>query len=150
MHSSYIVERMIKQMRKTYSELIKIPTYEERYRYLRIGSKVGEETFGYDRYLNQVLYNKTSEWKRCRNSIIIRDNGFDMAFPGRTIQGKIFVHHINPITLEDINRRDSSIFDPENLVCVSFDTHQAIHYGDESLLHLDIVERKPNDTIPWR
>lgn len=137
-------------MKKTYSELIKIPTYEERYRYLRIGSKVGEETFGYDRYLNQILYNRTSDWKRCRNSIIIRDNGSDMAFPNRIIQGKIFVHHINPITLEDIDKRSKSIFDPENLVCVSFDTHQAIHYGDESLLHLDVIERKPNDTIPWR
>lgn len=137
-------------MMKTYSELIKIPTYEERYRYLRLGSKVGEETFGYDRYLNQMLYNKTSEWKRCRREIIIRDNGFDMAFPDRPIHGKIFVHHINPITLEDIHKRSPTIFDPENLVCVSFDTHQAIHYGDESLLVLDYVERKPNDTIPWR
>lgn len=137
-------------MMKTYSELIKIPTYEERYRYLRLGSKVGEETFGYDRYLNQMLYNKTSEWKRCRREIIIRDNGLDMAFPDRPIHGKIFVHHINPITLEDIHKRSPIIFDPENLVCVSFDTHQAIHYGDESLLVLDYVERKPNDTIPWR
>lgn len=137
------------QMRKSYSELISIKDYEERYRYLRDTSDVGKETFGYSRYLNQVFY-RSPEWKRIRREVIIRDNGCDMAFQDRTIYGKVYIHHINPITLKDIEERSESLFDPENLVCVSFDTHQAIHYGDESLLHLDIVERKPNDTIPWR
>ena len=134
---------------KTYSELITIPTYEERFEYLRCNSAVGKETFGFDRYLNQVLYN-SMDWKRLRRQIIIRDNGCDLAFKGYTIYGKIIIHHINPISLEDIMKERSIVFDPENLVCVSFSTHNAIHYGDASLLSTGPIERTPNDTCPWR
>ena len=134
---------------KTYSELITIPTYEERFEYLRCNSAVGKETFGFDRYLNQVLYN-SMDWKRLRHKIIIRDNGCDLAFEGYAIYGKIIIHHINPISLDDIMKERSIVFDPENLVCVSFNTHNAIHYGDASLLLTGPIERTPNDTCPWR
>ena len=136
-------------MIKTYSELIQLPTFIERYRYLKLGGVVGVETFGYDRYLNQMLY-RTAEWKRFRNEIIVRDNGCDLACDGYEIYGKILVHHINPITVEDVLRRDPKIFDPENIISTTLDTHNAIHYGDESLLMLGPIERKPNDTCPWR
>ena len=134
---------------RTYSELITIPTYEERFEYLRCNSAVGKETFGFDRYLNQVLYN-SMDWKRLRRQIIIRDNGCDLALEGYTIYGKIIIHHINPISLDDIMKERSIVFDPENLVCVSFNTHNAIHYGDASLLPMGPIERTPNDTCPWR
>lgn len=134
---------------KTYSELISIPTYLERYQYLRIGGKVGEETFGFDRYLNQTLY-RSAEWQRFRREMIVRDNGMDMAFDGYDIGGVILLHHINPITERDIVRRDPKIFDPENVICVSLNTHNAIHYGDESLLNLGPVIRTKYDTCPWR
>lgn len=134
---------------RSYSELIQLPTFEERYRYLKLGGKVGEETFGHARFLNQKLY-QSPEWRSFRRDIIIRDNGCDLAMEGWTIQDRIYIHHIIPITLEDIRRRDPKILDPENAVVVSFGTHQAIHYGDESLLPIGFVERKPNDTIPWR
>lgn len=135
---------------KRYSELILIPSYIERYRYLRLGGKAGEITFGNERYLNQILY-KSPEWKSFRREIIIRDNGFDMALDGYSIQGKIIIHHLNPITVEDIYERQDCVFDYENVVCVSLRTHNAIHYGDEELLTIDeLVERRPNDTIPWR
>lgn len=133
---------------KTYSELITIPTFLDRFKYLQMSGKVGIETFGRDRYLNQILY-KSSEWKRFRNRIIIRDDGCDLATPGFDIHGKIIIHHINPISVEDIINRSPCIFDEENVVCVSFNTHNAIHYGDESLLILPI-ERRPNDTCPWK
>ena len=134
---------------KTYSELIAIPTYEERFEYLRCNSAVGKETFGFDRYLNQVLYN-SMDWKRLRRQIIIRDNGCDLALEGYIIYGKIIIHHINPISLDDIMKERSIVFDPENLVCVSFNTHNAIHYGVASLLSTGPIERTPNDTCPWR
>lgn len=134
---------------KTYSELITIPTFIERYKYLQLNGKIGEETFGFDRYLNQILY-RSSEWKRFRREIIIRDNGYDLACEGYEVAGKILIHHINPITLVDINRRDSMIFDPENVISTSLNTHNAIHYGDESLLVTEPLERSPNDTCPWR
>ena len=140
---------MVNTSIKTYSELITIPTYEERFEYLRCNSAVGKETFGFDRYLNQVLYN-SMDWKRLRRQIIIRDNGCDLAFEGHTIYGKIIIHHINPISLDDIMKERSIVFDPENLVCVSFNTHNAIHYGDASLLAMGPIERTPNDTCPWR
>lgn len=134
---------------KTYSELIEIPTFLERYRYLRIGGAVGKETFGYDRYLNQILYN-SDEWKRFRREIIVRDNGNDLACEGFQIFGKILIHHINPITVEDVLHRDPRIFDPENVIATTLNTHNAIHYGDESLLMITPVERSKNDTCPWR
>lgn len=134
---------------KAYSELIKIPTFLERYRYLRIGGAVGKETFGYDRYLNQILY-KSDKWKRFRREIIVRDNGNDLACEGFQIFGKILIHHINPITVEDVLHRDPRIFDPENVISTTLNTHNAIHYGDESLLMIAPVERSKNDTCPWR
>ena len=134
---------------KTYSELITIPTYLERFRYLQIGGVVGRETFGHDRYLNQILYN-SDEWRSFRKDIIIRDNGNDLACDGFQIYGKIIVHHIDPITVDDVLRRSPKIFDPENVISTILRTHNAIHYGDESLLIIKPVERKPNDTCPWR
>lgn len=134
---------------RTYSELIEIPTFKERFEYLKLGGKVGEETFGFDRYLNQTLY-RSPEWKRFRRDMIIRDNGLDLACDGYEIVGKIMVHHIDPITMEDILRRHPKIFDPENVVCVSLNTHNAIHYGDEDLLITGPVIRTKFDTCPWR
>ena len=134
---------------RTYSELILLPTFIERYNYLRIGGRVGEETFGFDRYLNQTLY-KSAEWKRFRREMIVRDNGMDMACDGYDIGGVILLHHINPITEKDIIRRDPKIFDPENVICTSMDTHNAIHYGDRNLLVIEPIERRPFDTCPWR
>lgn len=134
---------------KTYSELMEIPSFIERYRYLRIGGSVGRETFGSDRYLNQILYN-SPEWRSFRREIIVRDNGLDLACDGFEINETIYVHHIDPITVEDVLNRDPKIFDPENVVTTRFMTHQAIHYGDEGLLMLEPVERRPNDTCPWR
>lgn len=134
---------------KTYSELISIPSFIERYRYLRIGGRVGEDTFGHDRYLNQILYT-SREWRSFRNKIITRDNGCDLAHGDRMLFERIIVHHINPITVEDVLNRHPKIFDPENVVCVSDITHKAIHYGDENLLIKDPIERRPNDTCPWR
>lgn len=134
---------------KSYSELIQIPTYLERYRYLRIGGRVGKETFGYDRYLNQILY-RTGEWKRFRRDIIVRDNGCDLACEGYTIYGNILVHHIDPITVDDVLRRDPKIFDPENVITTCLNTHNAIHYGDESLLVTDPIIRTKYDTCPWK
>ena len=134
---------------KTYSELITIPTFIERFRYLKIGGQVGKETFGYDRYLNQMLY-RSDDWKRFRREIIMRDNGCDLACDGYEIATPIIVHHINPITVEDVLRRNPIIFDPENAVSTWLRTHNAIHYGDENLLYTDLVERLPNDTCPWK
>lgn len=136
-------------MIKTYSEMILLPTFLERFKYLQLNGMVGAETFGFDRYLNQSLY-RTTEWKRFRREIIIRDNGCDLGCNDRTIYGKILVHHINPLTVEDIVNRHSCVFDPDNVICVSHDTHNAIHYGNEDLLMLGPIERKPNDTCPWR
>lgn len=137
-------------MTRTYSELIRLPTFLDRFRYLQLGGQVGVETFGYDRYLNQILY-RTSEWKRFRNKIIVRDNGCDLACDGYEIVGqRILVHHINPISVDDVLQRDMKVFDPENAVSTILNTHNAIHYGDESLLLTEPIERKPNDTCPWR
>lgn len=134
---------------RTYSELIALPTFLDRFNYLKLGGLVGKETFGFDRYLNQTLYRST-EWKRFRREIIIRDNGMDLAYDGYEIFGKIMVHHIDPLTIQDIIRRDPKIFDPENVICVSMNTHNAIHYGDESLLITEPIVRTKNDTCPWR
>ena len=136
-------------MNKCYSELIQLPTFIQRYRYLKIGGVVGEETFGYDRYLNQILY-RSPEWKRFRRDIIIRDEARDLACEGYEIIGKILIHHIEPITVRDIELRDPKIFDPENVISVTLNTHNAIHYGDESLLITEPLERTPYDTCPWK
>ena len=136
-------------MIRTYSELITIPTFKERFKYLRLEGSVGIETFGYDRYLNQILYN-SPEWKRCRQDIIIRDNGCDLAYEGYEIHGRILIHHINPITVDDILKRRSIVFDPENLIVTTHNTHNAIHYGDDNLLMSEPIERCINDTCPWR
>ena len=134
---------------KCYSELMTLPTFIERYRYLKLGGSVGKETFGYDRYLNQALY-RSPEWKRFRRDIIIRDNGCDLGCEGYDIVGKILIHHIEPITIEDVIKRNPRIFDPENTISTQLMTHNAIHYGDESLLITEPVVRKPNDTCPWK
>lgn len=134
---------------RTYSELIAIPTFEERFEYLQLKGSVGKDTFGYDRYLNQVLY-RSHEWKRLRNQIIIRDGGCDLACDGHDIYGKVLIHHLNPITVEDILTRSRKVFDPDNLVCVSHSTHNAIHYGDVDLLVTGPIIRTKNDTCPWR
>lgn len=135
---------------KSYSELITLLTFEERYRYLRLGGTVGEETFGYDRYLNQVFY--TSKlWRDFRRDIIVRDLGCDLGISDREIGGLILIHHLNPISLDDILKRNLEVLvNPENAICVSHNTHQAIHYGDESLLITAPIERSKNDTCPWR
>ena len=134
---------------RTYSELITIPTFEERFEYLQLKGSVGKDTFGYDRYLNQVLY-RSPEWKRLRNQIIIRDGGCDLACDGYDIYDKVLIHHLNPITVEDVLARSRKVFDPDNLVCVSHSTHNAIHYGDVDLLVTGPIIRTENDTCPWR
>ena len=135
---------------KTYSELIRIPTFEERYKYLRIGGKVGEETFGFDRYLNQWLYHNGVWLYEVRPIVIARDGGHDLGIEDRDIIGKIFVHHMNPITKEDILERPDYVLDPEFLISCAKRTHDAIHYGDDSILIPDYVERTPYDTCPWK
>lgn len=134
---------------KTYSELITIPTFEERYEYLRLQGRVGEETFGFDRWLNQVFY-RTREWKTVRDKVIVRDCGCDLAMFDREIQGRILVHHMNPILTRDIVNRTEFLLNPEYLICTSKNTHDAIHYGDSELLITMPIERSRNDTCPWR
>lgn len=136
---------------RTYSELIKLPTFEERFEYLKLGGVVGEDTFGFDRYLNQVFY-KSKEWQSIRTKVIIRDNGCDLASTGHEIQNsKILVHHMNPITKEDILNRSEYLLNPEYLICTVKDTHDAIHYGNSDyLLYKDPIVRTKNDTCPWR
>ena len=134
---------------RTYSELITIPTFKERFEYLRLDGKVGEETFGFDRYLNQSFY-KSPEWRSVRDFVIIRDCGCDLAIEGHKIFGKILVHHMNPIRIADIVNRSEYLLDPEYLICTIKNTHDAIHYGDSSLLITEPIERTKNDTCPWR
>jgi hypothetical protein len=134
---------------RTYSELVQLSTFEERYRYLRLLGAVGKETFGFDRYLNQLFY-RSPEWKEVRNQVIIRDNGCDLGIEGREIQGRVLIHHMNPITAEDIRERSDLLLNPEFLITTAHNTHQAIHYGDESLLILTPTIRSRNDTCPWR
>lgn len=137
-------------MKKSYNELITIPTFEERFRYLKVYGVIGNQTFGYDRYLNQKLYNTSREWKRIRDKVILRDNGCDLGCEGFEIYGKIIIHHINPITVEDIVTCNPCIFDLNNLISTSHNTHNAIHYGDEKSLIVAPIERKQYDTCPWR
>lgn len=136
-------------MIRTYSELCKLKTFKERYNYLKLCGEVGKETFGFDRYLNQIIY-KLPEWKSVRDKVIVRDCGCDLGMEGYEIGEKILVHHMNPITMDDVISHSQDIFNPEYLICVSHQTHNAIHYGDENQLILDPVERSPNDTCPWK
>ena len=137
---------------RAYSELITIPTFEERYQYLRLGGKVGEETFGFDRYLNQKFYRTDLEWLEVRDFVITRDLGCDLAMHDRKIPDgvRILVHHMNPITMDDIIYRTKYLLDPEYLISTIKNTHDAIHYGDESLLIKNPVQRTRHDTCPWR
>lgn len=134
---------------RTYSELITFPTFEERYEYLRLKGRVGEETFGFDRYLNQVFY-KSKEWRSIRDYVITRDNGCDLGMEGYKIYGQILIHHMNPITKEDILQRRDALLNPEYLITTVKNTHDAIHYGDVNLLVTAPIERRKNDTCPWR
>ena len=139
----------MKTIIRSYSELITLPTFEERYRYLRLEGQVGRDTFGFDRYLNQVFY-QSQRWKSVRNQVIIRDNGCDLGMDGHEIYGKIIIHHMNPITIEDIERESEFLLDPEYLICTTHNTHNAIHYGDENLLITAPIERSMHDTCPWK
>lgn len=139
---------------RTYSELVRFPDIINRFRYLELGGVVGEDTFGFDRYMNQAFY-RSREWHNIRNEVIIRDDGCDLGVPGMKIRGHIFVHHMNPMSPDDIKESSDFLLNPEYLICCSFDVHQAIHYGSEQMLHECLgmnnpVERYPNDTCPWR
>ena len=136
-------------MIRTYSELTMLPSFIERYRYLRIAGTVGKETFGFDRYLNQIFY-KSDEWLEIRDYVIDRDNGCDLGVDGFDIEGRILIHHMNPISKEDILRRSKFLLDPEYLITTVKNTHDAIHFGNEDLLYTGIVERSPNDMCPWK
>lgn len=136
-------------MIRAYRELIQIPDYYERYEYLKLQGLVGTQTFGWHRYINQMLY-RSRRWKSVRDKVIIRDNGCDLAHPDYQIQSKIIIHHMNPITIEDVEEDRDEIYDPEFLICVAYDTHNAIHYGDRNLLPGPLIERRPGDTCPWR
>lgn len=134
---------------KTYSELITLPSFEERFEYLKLDGQVGKETFGFDRYLNQIFY-KDPEWLRVRDKVIIRDNGCDLGILDREIYSRILVHHMNPITKEDILSKSKYLLDPEYLICTTKNTHDAIHYSDDSILIKELINRTKNDTCPWR
>lgn len=134
---------------RTYTEMMELPTFEERFRYLQLNGAVGQDTFGFDRYLNQTFY-RSKEWKRIRDYVIVRDNGCDLASEGHEIYDRIYIHHMNPITVKDILHESEFLLNPDYLICVSHRTHNAIHYGDESLLYQGPIERTPNDTCPWK
>lgn len=135
--------------KRCYSELMQLKSFEDRYEYLKLSGEVGNPTFGYDRYFNQTFYH-SSEWRRARNGIILRDNGCDLGVEGYEIHGRIYIHHLNPITKKDVEEFSDILLDPENLVCVTFDTHNAIHYGDQKILPKVPIDRAPGDTCPWR
>lgn len=135
-------------MIRTYSELKSLDTFEERFEYLKLHGRVGKDTFGYDRYLNQRFYTSV-EWKHARRNVIARDMGFDLGLEGHDIYGKVFVHHMNPMIADDLLQHNEDILDPEYLITVSFETHNAIHYGDQSMLRQPYVERRPGDTNLW-
>lgn len=134
---------------KSYRNLILLPTFKERFEYLKLAGTVGEFTFGFDRYLNQRFY-QSREWRQFRSKVIARDEGNDMGIKDYPISGTVIIHHINPLSVKDFEEQSDLLFDMNNVICVSHNTHEAIHYGDESLLPKDLIERKPNDTIPWR
>lgn len=134
---------------RTYSELISLRSFSDRYEYLKLTGEVGASTFGFDRYLNQIFY-RLKEWKHVRNEVILRDNGCDLGIEGYEIQGNIFVHHMNPITKNDVLHNVDYVLNPEYLICASFDTHNAIHFGRSETLFNEPIERTPNDTCLWR
>lgn len=134
---------------RTYSELIKLRTFRERYEYLRLDGRVGQETFGFDRYLNQIFY-KSKEWLSVRDLVILRDNGCDLGMEGYEIFGRILIHHMNPITKQEISERSDLLLNPEYLICTADRTHNCIHYGDETQLITEPIERMKNDTCPWK
>ena len=139
----------MKKKVKTYSELRRLKTFDERFDYLKLIGKVGYETFGADRIFNQMFY-KSKEWKHIRNNIILRDDGCDLGIKGQDIRGTIIIHHMNPITLKDIDENIEDVLNPEYLICVSHQTHNAIHYGDKDLIKMEKnIERKPGDTKLW-
>jgi len=140
---------VMKMILRTYKDLRRLGTILDRFEYLKLGGQVGESTFGFDRYLNQAFY-RSREWQEARRAVILRDGGCDLGIEGYEIGKGLVVHHMNPITIDDILSRRDEIFDPEFLICVSDRTHKAIHYGDAELLPKDPVERKPGDTCPWR
>lgn len=140
---------MKKMIIRTYSELIILPTFEDRYRYLRLNGEVGKDTFGFDRYINQQFY-RSKEWQRIRDEVIIRDNACDLGMERYEIHGRIYVHHMNPIMVRDIQSNSDYLMNPEFLICTTHRTHNAIHYGDENLLARAPIERTKNDTCPWR
>ena len=144
-----LMTAMKKSSIKTYSELIKLPTFEERFEYLRLDGVVGEETFGFDRYLNQIFY-RSQKWKTIKNKVIVRDLGRDLGVEGYEIYGRIIVHHMNPVSVDDIKNESDFLINPEFLICTTHNTHNAIHYGDESLLITAPVERTKYDTCPWK
>ena len=134
---------------RSYSELIKLPTFETRFNYLALNGSVGEETFGFDRWMNQRFYN-SKEWQSIRDFVIIRDGGCDLGLEGYDIMDRILIHHMNPVSSMDLINVTEILTNPEYLICVSHNTHNAIHYGDASLLAADPIERKPGDTCPWK
>ena len=142
-------KRMTTMNKRRYSELIALPTFQERFEYLKLTGQVGLDTFGFDRYLNQIFY-KSHEWKRVRDEVIIRDNGCDLGIPGYDIYDKIYIHHMNPILQEDILDRNPDLMNPEFLICTSHKTHNAIHYGTEDILDIEPIVRSKNDTCPWK
>lgn len=137
-------------MIRTYQEITSLPTFLERYKYAKTSQRVGEDTFGFDRWLNQLFYS-SPEWKELRRYVILRDESCDLAHPDFPIEGRVYVHHLNPISKKDILERSEFALNPDFFICTSFNTHQAIHYGDESLLLINwFEERRPNDTCPWK
>lgn len=149
MHFEVTADKELLTMLRTYSELSRLHTFKERFEYLRLDGIVGAETFGFDRYLNQIFYN-SDEWKAVRKTVIIRDNGCDLGIKGYDIHGKIIVHHMNPFSIDDVLHRKEELLDPEFLISTVLNTHNAIHYGDESLLPSAPIVRTKNDTCPWR
>lgn len=134
---------------KTYSELILLPTFKERFEYLRLDGRVGEDTFGFDRYLNQLFY-RSYEWRKIRDYVIVRDNACDLAVDGYEIYERVLIHHMNPVNARDIEERSELLLNPEYLICTTHNTHNAIHYGDENLIAKGPVIRTKNDTCPWK
>lgn len=141
--------RMKKMSIRTYSELIQYPTFEDRFKYLQLKGRIGEDTFGFDRYINQRFY-RSKEWQRIRDQVILRDKGCDLGIYDRELYERIIIHHMNPISVEDIRDATDYLLNPEYLVCTSHLTHNAIHYADESILVAGPIERRKNDTCPWR
>lgn len=134
---------------RSYSQLTELPTFEERFEYLKLSGKVGTDTFGFERYLNQAFYS-SQEWKRVRDAVILRDCGCDLGIADMEIHGRIIIHHMNPVTIADIRRASDILTDPEFLICVSHYTHNAIHYGSSGLLPKEYIPRRENDTCPWK